>query len=286
MEDNKKVKRANSKNMMDKLKEHFYEYAKTVSSKGGKSEVYDQVWEEFEEVLKKDLKYFTKSVVRPFKNPKDKNLPVKRRSAYIFYCMDERDNVKKEFPDHKITEISVVLGTRWKKLSDEEKKPYQEKSEEDKKRYEKQMQKYKHTKVYKKRGSSGFNMFCHEKREKLKENHEDKNSKEITSLLSTMWKKLSDKEKQKYKLQAEEKNKKSLDVEEDDADDEHDNKKPVTGYNLYVNDNKPKLKEENKKMKNKDLCQLVAKKWNTLSEKERNEYNMKALKIKKEQSKN
>lgn len=285
-EDNKKVKRANSKNIMTKLKDHFYEYAKLVSSKGGKSEAYDEVWEEFQEGLRKDIKYFTKSVVRPFKNAKDKNAPVKRRSAYIFYCMAERDNVKKKYPEYKVTDISVELGFRWKQLSDEEKKPFQEKSEADKKRYEKEMSKYKHTKVAKKRGSSGFNMFCYEKRDDVKEKNEDKSSKEVTKMLSSMWKKLSDKDKQKYKKLAEEKNKKSEDSDAEDADDENDTKKPLTGYNLYVNENKPVFKKENPKMKTKDLAEFVAKKWNALSEKDKKEYNMKALKMKKEQVKN
>ena len=146
-EDNKKPKRANSKNMMSKLKDHFYAFSKTVSGK--KFETWDEVWEEFKENVENDLKYFTKSVIRPFKHPKDKNAPVKRRSAYIFYCMSERDNVKKQHPDYKGTQISTELGAKWKKLTDEQKSVYQAKSEEDKKRYEKEISKYNISKLRK-----------------------------------------------------------------------------------------------------------------------------------------
>ena len=126
-------------------------------------------------------------------------------------------------------------------------------------------------------------MFCYEKRQDIKDENDDKTAKEITKMLSTMWKNLSDKEKQKYKNLADEKNKKSLDSDAEDADDENDSKKPITGYNLFVKDCKPKLKNENPKMKNKDLCELVAKKWTGLSEKDKKDFNMKALKMKKEQ---
>jgi len=296
-----KVKRANAKNMMEKLQNHFNEYVKLVLKKADltveKEKLdtsSDDVWEEYKQLLDKDLKNYGKSVTRPFKNPKDKNAPTKRRSDYIFFCMDKRKDVVKEFPDYKVTQISVELGRRWKLLTDEEKKPYQEKSMEDKDRYNDEMDGYVRPnltkKTGKKRGSTAYNMFCAEKRPRIKKNNEGKSGKEITRILADMWKEVSDERKKKYKKLADEKRanelkqKKQASDNGSDGDDEDEKKrakKVVTGYNLFVKETKESFKEENPKMKDKDLLSLMARKWSGLPETKKKSYNDKANKMKK-----
>lgn len=300
-EKKEKVKRANAKNIMEKLQNHFNEYLKLVMAKDGfkdkLDESCDEVWEEYKKVLDKDVKNFAKSVIRPFKTPKDKNAPTKRRSDYIFFCMDKRKDVVKEFPTYKVTEISVELGKRWKLLTNEEKKPYQDKSKEDKERYNDEMDGYVKPnatkKTVKKRGSTAYNMFCAEKRARVKKNNEDKTGKEITRILADMWKEVSDERRGKYKKQAEEKRanelkKKKKDDDGSDGDDESETKtkktvkKAVTGYSLYTKEMKTEFKKENPKMKEKDLMSLMAKKWGGLPEAKKKTYNDKANKMKKE----
>jgi structure-specific recognition protein 1 len=53
---------------------------------------------------------------------KDPDAPKRNKSAYMFFCDDKRAEVKKEFPDLKMTEVSKKLAEKWKALSDSEKK--------------------------------------------------------------------------------------------------------------------------------------------------------------------
>lgn len=43
--------------------------------------------------------------------------------------------VREENPDMKITEISKVLGARWREMDDAQKKPFQKKADADKERW-------------------------------------------------------------------------------------------------------------------------------------------------------
>ncbi|KAG9448404.1 hypothetical protein H6P81_014532 [Aristolochia fimbriata] len=46
---------------------------------------------------------------------------------YTLWCKDQWNQVKKENPDADFKEISNIMGARWKKLTPEEKKPYEDK---------------------------------------------------------------------------------------------------------------------------------------------------------------
>jgi len=101
----------------------------------------------FEEV-KKAFDVFVKKTNsdtrRKLKKKKNPNAPKKATGAFFMFCSPERKKLQtqKEHEGKKSTEISKVLGEMWKKLSDEEKKPYQEKAEADKKRYKKEKEAY------------------------------------------------------------------------------------------------------------------------------------------------
>ena len=55
--------------------------------------------------------------------------------------------VKTENPGIAFTDVAKVLGDKWKSVSAEDKKPYEEQAAEDKKRYEEQMAAYKASKA-------------------------------------------------------------------------------------------------------------------------------------------
>ena len=65
---------------------------------------------------------------------KDPTKPKQGLSAYIIFTSEIREQTKKENPTMPMTELSKVMGTKWKALSDEEKAPYIAKSEADKAR--------------------------------------------------------------------------------------------------------------------------------------------------------
>jgi len=58
-------------------------------------------------------------------------------SAYFIYTNEQREQIRKDNPELKITEVSKRIGDMWKALSDDEKKPYNVKANEAKTQYEK-----------------------------------------------------------------------------------------------------------------------------------------------------
>lgn len=77
------------------------------------------------------------------KRKKDPNAPKRALSAYMLFCNDKRAEVKEENPNIENKEIMKVLAERWKELSGEDKKEFDEKANEEKERYKKAMEKYK-----------------------------------------------------------------------------------------------------------------------------------------------
>jgi len=61
------------------------------------------------------------------KSKKDPNEPKKAKSAYMFFGDDERKKIKESDPNMQFGDVNKLIGERWKELSDEDKKPYQEK---------------------------------------------------------------------------------------------------------------------------------------------------------------
>ncbi|KAH7846216.1 hypothetical protein Vadar_011319 [Vaccinium darrowii] len=77
------------------------------------------------------------------KKKKDPNAPKKAVSGIMFLSQSERENIKKTNPGIAFTDIAKVLGEKWKKMSAEEKKPYEVKARADKKCYSDQISSYK-----------------------------------------------------------------------------------------------------------------------------------------------
>lgn len=77
------------------------------------------------------------------KKKKDPNAPKRAMSGFMFFSKLERENLKKTNPGISFTDVGRVLGEKWKKMSAEEKEPYEEKAREDKKRYKDEISDYK-----------------------------------------------------------------------------------------------------------------------------------------------
>ena len=79
------------------------------------------------------------------KAPKDPNKPKRGKSAFMFYCDKYRPNLiaaQKKIGKVKIGEIAKKLGADWKKLKENQKKPYDKAAAKDKERYEKEIGEY------------------------------------------------------------------------------------------------------------------------------------------------
>ncbi|CDH53379.1 nucleosome binding protein [Lichtheimia corymbifera JMRC:FSU:9682] len=83
-----------------------------------------------------DAKVSKRASVDGGKKRKDPNAPKRGRSAYMFFSQEQRSTVKEENPEATFGDIGKLLGQKWKELTDEEKKPYQDKAVADKQRYE------------------------------------------------------------------------------------------------------------------------------------------------------
>ncbi|XVF60467.1 hypothetical protein PTKIN_Ptkin08bG0049300 [Pterospermum kingtungense] len=67
---------------------------------------------------------------------KDPNAPKRAMSGFMFFSQVERENLKKSNPGASFTEVSRIIGEKWKRLSKEEREPYEAKAKVDKKRYD------------------------------------------------------------------------------------------------------------------------------------------------------
>ncbi|GES58528.1 non-histone chromosomal protein 6 [Aspergillus terreus] len=67
---------------------------------------------------------------------KDPNAPKRGLSAYMFFANENRDKVREENPGITFGQVGKMLGEKWKALSEDDRRPYEEKAAADKKRYE------------------------------------------------------------------------------------------------------------------------------------------------------
>lgn len=74
---------------------------------------------------------------------KDPNAPKKAMTGFMFFSQVERENLKKSDPGMGFTDVGRTLGERWKKMSAEEKAPYETKAKADKERYNAAMADYR-----------------------------------------------------------------------------------------------------------------------------------------------
>ena len=160
-------------------------------------------------------------------SPKDPNKPKRARSAYQFYSQDVRPVVKEEMSDATSQEVTKEIASRWKELKESKNKwdkqnviKYTNMAEEDKKRAEKELATYvapsddeleaikpkrgrkpstEKKDAKPKKGRTAYIFFCAENREEVKAENPDATGREITKILSSMWKDIKEDEDDKRK---------------------------------------------------------------------------------------
>ncbi len=70
-------------------------------------------------------------------------MPKRARGSFVLFTKDERPKIQQENPSIKFTDLGAVLGERWRNLSVEERKKYDDLAEEDKIRFANEMEVYK-----------------------------------------------------------------------------------------------------------------------------------------------
>ena len=76
------------------------------------------------------------------KKDKDENMPKRALSAYLFFLVQKRGEVKEKYPELDNTAAMKQLGMMWKEASDAEKAPFEAMAKEDKERYEEEINQY------------------------------------------------------------------------------------------------------------------------------------------------
>jgi len=79
---------------------------------------------------------------------KDTNAPKRAMSGYMLFAESKRSEVKTSNPDVPMTGLSTIFGKLWQEASEEEKRPFVEKSAALKEEYNKKLEAYKQTPEY------------------------------------------------------------------------------------------------------------------------------------------
>ena len=297
-------------NAMNMIVNGFFAYAQEVSEERGFNFGVDtiddlkQLWEEEKEKIDEEMKNQLKEILPAKKSrvKKSKNAPKNPKSAYIFYCQEERPNVKSEMPDLTAKEVLKELGGRWQATDEENRAKYQKMAEEDKARYAEEMKNYvpseddeekprkkraKKAKNSPKNASGPYIFFCKEERAKIKEEMPELAAKEIMAELGKRWKEIKDTDAvEKYKKMAEEDKERFADEmknyvpSEDDENEEKTKKtkkprakKPKdapknvrNAYMFYCEKNREIIKKKNPELKAKEITAKLAEEWKKIKD--------------------
>jgi len=135
---------------------------------------------------------------------KDKTGPKRGKTSYLFFCAEERVNVKLEHPELKAKEITVELGIRWQRLKEDNPDKviyFEDLANQDKLRYESEKLVVETPPVPEnKHKVKGFQIFCKEKRGDYSSS--GNSAREVTEKLTSLWKNLPKNVQREYKNHA------------------------------------------------------------------------------------
>jgi len=123
-------------------------------------------------------------------------MPKKALSSYIYYSNALRPDILRENPQLKITEISKIIGEKWKQITPEEKQKFDQMATQDKQRSLREREVY--VSKHPKKPATGYALFVKNNASALREQHKGLKQSEIFKLLSTKWKELPIRDKTSY----------------------------------------------------------------------------------------
>ena len=103
-------------------------------------EVCNELEIEDEEKVNELVKKLLDTSFSTVKAKKDPNRVKRAKSGYLFFCDEKRKEVQNKNPGKSMGDISKVLGSMWKELSDEDKVKYNKQHDDDVERYENEIQ--------------------------------------------------------------------------------------------------------------------------------------------------
>lgn len=228
-------------------------------------------------------------------NNATKTGPVKPASAYVLFGMKIRGSVVAENPDLPSKEITALIRGRWKNMSADEKKQYEDIAIEEKNKYllklgkeifEKEnptekwenvsdvtqwTQKAEVKTVKPKKEITPFDRYV----KKMKKVDATANKKNLLS----KWDELTDDEKKQY-----EKTRRTKKVQNTYScgPDTSAPKRPMNAFMLFAKDKREEFKSKNPNLKAKDISKLFGSMWKNMSDEEKMPYTQMAQKHKEE----
>ncbi|GMJ10974.1 3xHigh Mobility Group-box1 [Hibiscus trionum] len=188
----------------------------------------------------------TFSISQPLKEKKNGGSETKRPSPpYILWCKDQWKEVKKENSEADFKEVSNVLGAKWKMITAEEKKPYEE--------------------IYRAEKEAYLQVIANEKRESeamklLEDEHKQKSAMELLEQYL------------QFKQEAEKKTKKERDPLKP--------KQPMSAFFLFLSERRTTLLAEDKCKSVLDVAKIAGEEWKNMTEEQRRPYEEMAKKNK------
>lgn len=230
-----------------------------------------------------------------------KSGPKRAKSSYLFFCIDERKRISKEFPNLKAKEVTTKLGIRWRELKESNPqivRHYDELAAKDKTRYETEKSalpvepKIKKTKVKKKdktgpkRGKSSYLFFCAQERPNVISEHPNMKAKEITTELGVRWQLLKEhnpsavsqfeelaaRDKSRYEAEKNGNTSTSTSIEVPTSPPRR--KEKVKGFQLFCEDYRRKIDSEGKTAR--EVTEELTLLWKNLSKGVKSEYKSRA----------
>lgn len=174
----------------------------------------------------------------------------KPATPYIMWCKDHWTEVKNENPEAEFSEVANILGAKWKTLTPEDKKPYEEKYQIEKAAYSKIM-------VNEKRESEAMKL--------LEEEQKQKTAMELLEQY-LQFKQEAEKEGDNKKIKKEK--------------DPLKPKRPESAYFLFMKEKRAALVAENKSMV--EIAKITGEEWKNMSEKQKSRYEKVAKKKNKQ----
>lgn len=140
-------------------------------------------------------------VRRSSKRKRDPARPKRAMTPFLYYACEQRNILKASGDKMTLPEQSKHIAQLWKTVDD--KTPYIEQSKKDRARYDDEMSRYEPPKRIK-RPRSSYAFFMKNIREKISDEHPDKNPRELMADIAEAWRNISDADKAKYTKMAEE----------------------------------------------------------------------------------
>ncbi|XP_066527622.1 high mobility group protein B2-like isoform X2 [Hoplias malabaricus] len=229
---------------------------------------------------------------------KDGHKPKGRTSAYAFFVMSCREELKKKSQTAPVnfSEFSKSCSEQWKALSAAERKKYEDMTKADKARYEEEMKKYTTPKdvvksTNKPKGrTSAFAFFVLSCREELKRKSPNApvNYSQLFMSCFERWKALGASEKSRFeemefsdKVRYEEELKsytppKGTGKKERKKKDPNTPRRPLSAFFIFCSENRPLVKSEYPKLTISEIAKKLVEMWCKMSSDERLPFEKKA----------